>query len=74
MTSPPTLITVWCPNCKAEFEGYYRPSINLSLGGGGEWTEEELERATSVECPTCGLRQRVGSLIVDKDGVWDIPH
>ncbi len=68
MTMPPRLITVWCPKCKAEFIDSYRPSINLSLGE--EWTEEELELASSVGCPTCGLRQAVGNLIVDKGGVW----
>lgn len=72
MTSPITPIFVWCPNCMAEFMDFYRPSINLSLGE--EWTEEELEQASSVQCPTCGLRQGVGTLIVNKDGVWNIPE
>ena len=72
MTSPIEIITVLCPICKKEFLDWYRPSINLSLGV--EWTEEALEMASSVDCPTCGLRQQVSNLVVKKDGVWDIPE
>ncbi|HQX48391.1 MAG TPA: hypothetical protein PLR25_00700 [Planctomycetaceae bacterium] len=70
MTSPPEQITVWCPKCERHFRDWYRPSINLSLGE--EWTEEEIEQASSVECPECHLRQDVGNLIVDQDGFWRV--
>ena len=72
MTSPIEIITVLCPVCKEEFLDWYRPSINLSLCE--ECTEEALEMASSVCCPTCGLRQQVSNLVVKKDGVWDIPE
>ena len=72
MTSPIEIITVLCPICKEEFLDWYRPSINLSLGE--EWTEEALEMASSVDCPTCGLRQQVSNLVGKKDGVWDRPQ
>ena len=72
MTSPIEVISVLCPICKEEFLDWYRPSINLSLGE--EWTEEALEMASSVDCPTCSLRQQVSNLVVKKDGVWDIPE
>jgi ssDNA-binding Zn-finger/Zn-ribbon topoisomerase 1 len=70
MTSPPREIEVECPSCGCQFEGWYRPSINLNLGE--EWTEEEIERATSVECPECHQRTRVSSLIVGKDGIFRV--
>ena len=65
-------VSLTISGCKKEFLDWYRPSINLSLGE--EWTEEALEMASSVDCPTCGLRQQVSNLVVKKDGVWDIPE
>jgi len=40
-----------------------RDSINLSLGV--EWTDEEIEEATSVTCPACGHRVGFDALIVE---------
>jgi len=36
------------------FSDWIRDSINLSLGE--EWTDEEIEEATSVKRPECGWR------------------
>jgi DNA-directed RNA polymerase subunit RPC12/RpoP len=71
MTSPPTKIRIVCPECGKKFQGYYRPSINLSLGE--KWTEEEIEKAMSVVCPHCGTRTRVGGLVVGGDGTFRLP-
>src|SRR5262249_53335834 len=43
-------------------EGYIRASINLSLGE--EWTDEALERATTLLCGECGTRFGLGALVV----------
>lgn len=43
-----------------------RASINLSLGE--EWTDEEIEQATTIGCPACGNRfSPFGTLLVS----WD---
>jgi len=73
MTSPPQKVRVTCPSCGVEYEGYYRPSINLSLGE--PWTDEEVEEASSVTCPQCGHRVTVDDAIVvemapDGTKVW----
>lgn len=65
MTSPPKQITVRCPKCSETYTDWIRPSINLSLGE--EWTEEEIEEATTVVCPKCSTRVDPGSLIVEMD-------
>lgn len=70
MTSPPQRVTVSCPKCNRVFEDWYRPSINLSLGE--PWTDEDIERATTVECPHCKHRFSPGSLIVDPEGTFNI--
>ena len=36
-------------------------SINLTLE---QWSEDELEAATSVSCPDCGLTTRTNTLII----------
>jgi DNA-directed RNA polymerase subunit RPC12/RpoP len=58
-------VTVRCPACSAVFKAWHRASINLSLGE--QWTDEEIEEATSAGCPTCGTRFAIGGLIV----AWD---
>ena len=54
MTSPPREVEVECPRCGMWFSDWIRDSINLSLGE--EWTDEEIEEATSVKRPECGWR------------------
>ena len=62
MTSPPRAVECECRTCGERWTDYVRASINLSLGE--EWTEEEIEEATSVRCPGCGATARTGALVV----------
>jgi hypothetical protein len=64
MTSPARKVDGTCPNCGARVEGWYRPSINLDLGDGESWTEEAIEKATTVACGGCGQRLAPRALIV----------
>jgi DNA-directed RNA polymerase subunit RPC12/RpoP len=63
VTSPPVQVEVVCPPCQTRFRRSYRLSINLTLGE--EWTEEEIDKATTIPCPGCGVRIDPGSLIVE---------
>lgn len=63
MTSPPIEHDVECPNCAHQFRAWLRASINLSLGE--EWTDEDIERATTAVCPQCGQRSGIDVLIVN---------
>ena len=65
MTSPIEEIEVHCPQCSTIFTDRIRGSINLSLGE--EWTDEEIDEATSVTCPTCKYKQYGDSIIVSND-------
>ena len=62
MTTPPYRVEVECPECATKFTDFLRTSINLSLGE--EWTDEEIEEATTVRCPKCGWRGNSDSVIV----------
>ena len=68
MTSPPETIEVRCPRCGKLYETWYRPSINLTIE---HWDDEDIDDATSATCPDCGLKVRLGALIVREDGVWE---
>ena len=65
MTSPPEVIKVHCPECATIFTDSIRGSINLSLGE--EWTDEEIDEATSVTCPNCQYKQYGDSIITSMD-------
>ncbi len=65
MTSPIEEIEVQCPQCSGIFKDSVRWSINLSLGE--EWTDEEIDEATSVTCPNCKYKQYGDSIIVSND-------
>ena len=65
MTSPIEEIEVHCPQCSTIFTDTIRGSINLSLGQ--EWTDEEIDEATSVTCPNCKYKQYGDSIIVSND-------
>jgi len=65
MTSPIEEIEVHCPRCSTIFTDRIRGSINLSLGE--EWTDEEIDVATSVTCPHCKYKQYGDSIIVSND-------
>lgn len=69
MTSPSYKIEVQCPQCGKVYEDWYRPSINLTLD---DFDEEYLEEASTATCPECGLKVALGTLIVRRDGVWEI--
>ena len=69
MTSPPSQITIRCPSCGETFEDWWRPSINLQLD---DFDEEYIKSATIKTCPYCGVEVRLGTLIVDKEGVWHL--
>ena len=65
MTSPIEEIEVQCPKCLTIFTDTIRRSINLSLGE--EWTDEEIDEATSVTCPNCKYKQYGDSIITSMD-------
>ena len=65
MTSPIEEIEIQCPKCSAIYKDTIRASINLSLGE--EWTDEEIDEATSVTCPNCKYKQYGDSIIVSND-------
>ena len=65
MTSPSEEIEVQCPKCSTIYKDWIRRSINLSLGE--EWTDEEIDEATSVTCPNCKHKQYGDAIIVSND-------
>lgn len=65
MSTPPYQVEVDCPECGTRFKDVLRDSINLSLGE--EWTDEEIEEATTVRCPECGWQGDSDSIIVSFD-------
>ena len=65
MTSPIEEIEVRCPECSAIFKDSVRWSINLSLGE--DWTDEEIDEATTVTCPNCKYKQYGNSVIFSND-------
>jgi hypothetical protein len=67
VTSPPVRIDVVCPGCALEYEAWYRPSINLTLGE--EWTDTELHAATTAACPGCGVEVALESLVISDTGL-----
>jgi len=69
VTRPPTSILIRCPGCGLEYPAFHRPSINRGLGE--EWTDEQIESATTVSCPDCGQRVAPGALVVRGD-VWEL--
>lgn len=66
MTMPFQRAAVVCPACETRYAASYRPSINLALGE--VWTEEDMDRASSATCPSCGHVVRFESLRVSEDG------
>jgi hypothetical protein len=64
MTSPIREVEVVCPDCGVEFRDTYRPSVNVSLGE--DWTQEDLDAATTVRCPACDWNGEPETLIVGK--------
>lgn len=70
MTSPPRPVTVRCPRCSTVFETFYRASINLSLGE--EWSEEEIEEASTAKCPMCATVTALDAIVVEGDA-WTVP-
>ncbi len=69
MTSPPKDIKVLCPRCDIEHDDWMRGSINLELD---DFDEEYVDQATSSTCPECKFKVYHQSLIVRKDGVWEM--
>jgi len=65
MTSPIEEIEVRCPQCSTIFTDTIRGSINLSLGE--EWTDEEIDEATSVTCPNCEYKQYGDAIVVSNN-------
>ena len=63
MTSPAVRVGIECPGCRHEYQAWHRPSINLTLGE--QWTEEEIEQATSAVCPECGLEVELETLVIE---------
>ena len=67
MTSPPEPITVECPNCRHEYEDWFRPSINLTLD---DFDDDYLDRCSSATCPNFGCTVKIDVLVVDKNGTF----
>jgi phage FluMu protein Com len=65
MTSPSEEIEVQCPKCSTIYKDTIRASINLSLGE--EWTDEEIDEATSVTCPNCKYKQYGDAIIASNE-------
>ena len=65
MTSPIEEIEVRCPECSTIFKDSVRWSINLSLGE--DWTDEEIDEATTATCPNCQYKQYGNSVIFSND-------
>jgi len=68
MTTPPRQVEVRCPECGHRYQDWYSPSINLAIE---EWTEADIEEATTATCPRCGFKVRFNSLVVSWDGVFE---
>jgi hypothetical protein len=69
MTSPIEKITIICPACFHSFESWHRASMNLQIE---EFSEEYIRKATIKTCPACGQEIHLGTLIVQKDGTWQV--
>jgi predicted RNA-binding Zn-ribbon protein involved in translation (DUF1610 family) len=67
VTSPARLIDVRCPACGTEYETWHRPSINLDLDPGMA-DPAYLDEASTATCPNCGLKVRLGVLVVAGGG------
>lgn len=67
MTSPPEDITVRCPECRKDYQDWWRPSINLTLD---DFDDEYLRKASTSTCPYCGFVVEHAVLTVGSDGVW----
>lgn len=74
MTSPPEEIKVMCPKCHQLFQDWYRASFNFGLGGDfkEEFSDEYLDEASSVKCPTCGWKENIDALKVDLAGIFRV--
>jgi len=70
MTSPPEKIVVTCPACGHEYEDWYRASINLQLD---DFDDDYMREATTATCPQCNTTVELGTLVVDRRGVWRLP-
>ena len=70
MTMPPEEITVTCPKCGETYKDWYRPSMNLMLD---DFDDDYIEEMSSVTCPSCETKVRVGSLVVGEDGTFWVP-
>ena len=71
MTTLPEEITITCPKCGERYKDWYRPSMNLTLD---DFDDDYIEEASSVTCPSCKTKVRMGSLVVDEDGTfWEMP-
>ena len=70
MTMPPEEITVTCPKCGETYKDWYRPSMNLMLD---DFDDDYIEEMSSVTCPSCETKVRMGSLVVGEDGTFWVP-
>jgi hypothetical protein len=62
LTSPPKQIQIECPECRHEYEDWYRPSINATLDPELVADEDYLREASTATCPRCGH-------VLDLDGI-----
>ena len=70
MTSPVEQVTVCCPECHAEYQTYYRASMNLSMD---PFSAKYVRRMSTGKCPVCYSVVQLGTLMVDEDGTFRAP-
>ena len=67
MTSPPEQITIVCPECRADYRTWWRPSMNLSLDN---FSRKYVRKMSSATCPICQTVVDLTALVVRTDGRW----
>jgi hypothetical protein len=71
MSSPIEIINVLCPGCGHRYDAPFRASMNLRLDN---FDAEYIKKMSTGVCTKCGLEVPLGSLIVQPDGTWQVPH
>jgi hypothetical protein len=66
MTSPPSQISVNCPQCGEIYQDWYRASVNLDMD---DFDDDYLDQCSSATCPNCGWKVKLGGLVV-RDGTF----
>lgn len=68
MSSPIEQVTVQCPECQAQYQDWYRASMNLDLD---DFDDDYVDAASRAVCPNCGHIVYFDSMIV-RDHVFHV--